>query len=197
MLGYSIVGLLKLLVDLLLTKIFFRGSRLVRRPIRVRGKKYIDFGTGLTTGVGCRIEAFQIESAHEAKKIYFGKNVQINDYVHIGAVESVTIGNNVLIASKIFISDHNHGKYSGPNQSSPLISPADRELHSAPVIIEDDVWLGEFVSVLPGVRIGKGSVIGTHSVVTKDIPAYSIAVGVPCKVVKTYDHSIGEWISVR
>jgi acetyltransferase-like isoleucine patch superfamily enzyme len=193
--GYSILGFLSLLMDFFYSRLFFKGVRLVRRPIRIRGKKYIDFGKGLTTGVGCRIDAFESKVNNNKVKINFGDNVQINDYVHIGAVESVSIGNNVLIASKVFISDHNHGKYSGSGQSSPYIAPAERELSSAAVVIEDDVWIGEFVSVLPGVTIGRGSIIGTHSVVNKDVPPYSISVGAPSRVVKYFDSSKGEWVA--
>jgi lipopolysaccharide O-acetyltransferase len=54
-------------------------------------------------------------------------------------------------------------------------------------IIEDNVWLGEFVSILPGVTIGKGNIIGANSVVTQDIPPYSIAVGTPARVAKRFD----------
>ncbi|MBL4677498.1 MAG: hypothetical protein JKY70_15040 [Mucilaginibacter sp.] len=62
-----------------------------------------------------------------------------------------------------------------------------------PVIIEDNVWIGETVSVLPGVTIGKGSIIGASAVVTKNIPPYSIAVGNPAKVIKTYNFESNSW----
>ena len=76
----------------------------------------------------------------------------------------------------------------------PLIPPVERMLSSEPIIIGDDVWIGEFVAILPGVTIGKGAVIGTLSVVTKDIPEYSIAVGSPAKAIKTYDFEKKEWV---
>jgi lipopolysaccharide O-acetyltransferase len=118
----------------------------------------------------------------------------MNDYVHITAIQSVTIGDRVLIASKVFITDHNHGDYktSGPSES-PIIPPAQRIEVSAPVVIEDDVWIGEFVSVLPGVRIGKGAVIGTMSTVTHDIPAYCVAAGSPARVFKRYNFETSTW----
>lgn len=137
-----------------------------------------------TSGVSCRLEAFPIDKKSIVLK--FGKNVQINDYVHISAIKNVYIGNNVLIASKVYISDHNHGRYSGDYQDNPNIPPNERELSSKSVYIDDNVWIGEFVSILHGVRIGKGSVIGSMSVVTKDIPEYSIAVGSPARVIKKY-----------
>jgi lipopolysaccharide O-acetyltransferase len=93
----------------------------------------------------------------------------------------------VLIASKVFISDINHGCYSGLPQDSPFSKPNDRELSTKPVLIEENVWIGENVCVMPGVTIGFGTIIGAGSVVTKSIPAYSIAVGNPAKVIKKYN----------
>ena len=160
-------------------------------PFDVRNKSNIDFGYGLTTGTGCRIEAFP-----QSEKIVlkFGKNVQLNDYVHITAMNSVTIGDNVLMASKIFISDCAHGSYSGDViDSNPDSVPIDRPLSFKPIMIEDNVWLGEFVSVLPGVTIGKGTIVGANSVVSKDLPKYVIAVGSPAKPVKKFNFSTQRW----
>jgi acetyltransferase-like isoleucine patch superfamily enzyme len=129
--------------------------------------------------------------------VVIGDDVRVNDYVHIGAIESVSIGNRVLIASKVFITDHDHGAYGkGDVHSDPRVPPQDRKLSSAPVVIDDDVWLGEFVSVLAGAHIGRGAIIGTMSTVIGKIPAYSIAVGSPARVVKRYDFDSGTWVRV-
>lgn len=172
----------------------FRNSRLIRFPFRLRGKKYIKIDIGFTTGFNCRLDAFNFFEV-DNYLIKIGKNVEINDDVHIAAIESVEIGDNVLIASKVFITDHNHGNYSKTKQDSPNVPPSKRPLVSSPVKIEDNVWIGEFVSILPGVTIGKGSIIGTMSVVTKNIPPNSIAVGSPAKVIKKFDFGINEWVS--
>ena len=193
---YGLFGFFRLLRDKILTKVVFNKARIVRRPYYIRGWDAIDFGVGLTTGVNIRIDAFPKESLTDQHVLKIGKDVQINDYVHLAAIESITIGNNVLIASKVFISDHNHGTYSGDNPSSPLETPSSRPLYSAPVVIEDNVWIGENVSVLPGVTIGFGSIIGAMSVVTKDIPANSIAIGSPAKVIKQYNFKEKIWLKV-
>lgn len=173
------------------TKLSVTSARLLRLPIDIRGKKGIDFGTGLTTGYGCRIESF---SEDGSKTLFFGNNVQVNDYCHINALKSVRIGDNVLIASKVFITDLEHGSYAGDeNDSQPSSIVKDRPLSSKPVVIGNNVWIGELCSVLPGVIIGENSIIGANSVVTKSIPANSIAVGNPAKVIKQFNFSTNKW----
>jgi lipopolysaccharide O-acetyltransferase len=191
---YTLFGKIKLICFLLCTKIICPNARIIRFPIELRGKKYINFGKNLTTGVGCRFEVF----SENKKLLHFGNNVQINDYVHICVLENVSIGDNVLMASHIYISDNSHGKYKGgQDDTSPEIPPIKRGYYKNPVIIGDNVWIGEGVVILPGVRIGTASVIGANSVVTKDIPDYSIAVGNPAKVIKKYNFSTKYWEKVN
>lgn len=193
---YGIMGSCRVLCYLLYTKLFFPRARLVRLPFDVRNKKNINFGKGLTTGVGCRIEAYPVDISKVCLTI--GKYVEMNDHVHITAMEHVSIGNNVLLASKIYISDCSHGSYSGNEfDDSPLTAPNGRKMVTKPVTIEDNVWIGEFVSVLPGAYIGKGAIIGTMSVVTGHIPEYSIAVGSPAKVIKKFNFETQRWERVK
>lgn len=170
-----------------------RKSRLIRFPIDIRNKKNIDFGNNLTTGVGCRLECFPTEPTDNIL-LKFGDNVQLNDYVHITAAKSVEIGDNVLMASKIYISDCSHGSYLGDsNDSNPFTSPIARPLSVKPVKIENNVWLGEFVSVLPGVTIGQGTIVGANSVVSKSLPPNVIAVGSPAKPIKKFNFETNQW----
>lgn len=187
----SLKEILYLLRCLIVTKFSVPSARLLRLPCDIRGKRGIDFGTGLTTGYGCRLESF---SEDGSKTLFFGEKVQINDYVHINALKSVRIGDNVLIASKVFITDLAHGSYAGDeNDSFPNTIVKDRPLSSKPVVIENNVWIGELCSVLPGVTIGENSIIGSNSVVTKSIPANSIAVGNPAKVIKRFNFKTKRW----
>lgn len=189
---YGLIGSARLIRDVLLTKLFFKDARIVRHPVYIRGRRNISLGKGLTTGINLRIDAFPIERKNE-RIIEIGNDVEINDYVHIAAVHKVVIGNNVLIASKVFITDHNHGNYYGDNQSPPDQLPRKRQLNFRDVIIEDNVWLGEYVVVLPGTIIGKGAIIGAMSVVNMDIPPETIAVGIPARVIKWYNRETGKW----
>jgi lipopolysaccharide O-acetyltransferase len=192
---YGFLGGARLFWDVLLTKVFFPHARVIRRPFYIRGKKYIKIGSQFTSGPGLRMDAF---SASGAICIEIGDNVQVNDYVHIGSIEHVKIGSNVLIASKVFISDHNHGYYGEHGeQSCPLTRPIERKLSSQPVFIEDNVWIGENACILPGVRIGNGAIVGGQSVVTKNVPPYSIVAGNPAKIIKIYDFEKRKWLKIQ
>ncbi|SOD20342.1 DapH/DapD/GlmU-related protein [Pedobacter xixiisoli] len=189
---YGLLGSIKMLRNIIMTKLLYSKSRLVRFPIDIRNEKNISWGIGLTTGVGNRIECYPQNG--NLKTLFLGDNIQINDYNHITAMENVTIGNNVLLASKIYISDCSHGSYSGDeNDSDPTSIPNNRPLYAKPVTIEDNVWLGEFVSVLPGVTIGKGTIVGANSVVSKSLPPNVIAVGSPAKPIKKYNFESQRW----
>lgn len=192
---YSLFYKMKLLIWLFRTKLIAKNARLIRFPFDIRGRKYIDLGYRLTTGIGCRLEAFSINSK---LVLFFGSNVQLNDYVHICAVKEVRIGNNVLMAGHVYISDNSHGIYKGYiHDSSPEIPPVNRSFLVENVIIEDNVWLGEGVIVLPGVTIGKGCVIGAHAVVSQSIPPYTVAVGIPAKPIKKYDFVKKKWLKTN
>ena len=177
---YSILDLFRLTWSLLTTKILYSPARIIRQPTRIRGWRNMSIGNGFTTGQYCRIEA-AVDHIGQ-KTLLIGTNVEINDSCHIAALESITIGNYVLIASHVYISDHDHGEITAEDL---LKHPNQRALISSPVIIEDDVWIGEKATILKGVTVGKGSVIAAGAVVTKDIPPYSVAAGVPARVIKT------------
>lgn len=190
---YGFVGLIKLVVNLIRTKIFLHQARIIHFPVQIRGRKYISFEKGISMGFGCRIEAYPY--VNQETIISFGKDIEMNDYVHITGINSVVIGDNVLMASKIYISDSNHGSYAGDeNDSLPESIARKRPVSGKPIVIEDNVWLGESVSVLSGVTIGRCSVIGANSVVSKSIPPYTIAVGIPAKPVKKFDFETNRWV---
>ena len=189
---YGFIGLARLAKNWLLTRIFFPRARLVRFPIYVRGRAAMKLGAGLTTGVNVRLDATAPRGSSPV--LHIGNHVQINDSVHIGAIEQVVIGDHTLIASRVFISDHNHGNYQIPDPASaPNIPPAERPLSSKPVHIGRNVWLGEQVCILPGVTIGDGAIVGANSVVTHDIPPNSIAAGNPARVIRVFDSSSQSW----
>lgn len=163
---------------------------------KILGKKYLHVGKNFCGGRHLWLEAVtEYNGQHFHPTLIIKDNVSFSDFNHIGAVNYVEIGNHVLFGSKCYVTDHNHGIYSGDNgQSDPDIPPVQRLLtYDKKVIIEDNVWLGDNVTVLPGVTIGKGSIIGSNAVVSKSIPPYSIAVGIPARVVKKWNPVHKQW----
>ncbi len=110
--------------------------------------------------------------------IHIGDNCSVNSFCHISGNGGVEIGNNVRIATQCVIISANHN-YSDPN--TPIVFQGETR---AKIVIDDDCWLGAGVKVLAGVHIGEGCVIGAGAVVTHDIEPYSVAVGIPAKVIK-------------
>lgn len=112
-----------------------------------------------------------------ANGITIGKNCRINENVFI---QQAIIGNNVLIAPNVSILSvsHNH-----ENIDIPIVDQGDSLPN--PPIIEDNVWLGRNVVVMPGMRIGEGAIVGAGAIVTKDVPPFAIVGGVPAKIIKT------------
>lgn len=152
----------------------------------------------VTLGRHCRIE---IITEYNNKKLNpclkIGERVSINDRVHIGCANYIEIGDDCLFASNIYISDHNHGMYKGDKQSSIFEPVIERDLdYDKSIIIGKNVWIGEGVAVLPGAKIGDNSIIGSNAVVIGEIPANSITVGVPAKIIKQYDKNTKSWLRV-
>lgn len=152
-------------------------------PLSLHGGKYVTIGDNFGCDQRLRLDAYDEflgDTFHP--EITIGNNVSIQKDCHIGAINKIVIGNNVLLASKVYISDHSHGEV---NTEAIKLPPSQRKLYSkGPVIIEDNVWLGEGVVVLPNVTIGKNSIIGANAVVTKSIPANSVAGGNPARIIK-------------
>lgn len=154
-------------------------------PFTIKNPKYMKIGDNFYMGANSRLEAwdfYEPASQHFTPQIEIGNNVRINGNLHIGAINKIIIGNDVLMGNGVFITDHAHGNGSLEECNIP---PNDRKLFSkGPVIIGDKVWIGEHVTILPGVSIGEGCIIGAGAVVTRSLPPFSIAAGVPAIVKK-------------
>lgn len=156
----------------------------VSHPLYLYGAQYITVGNNFRAEPGLRLEAidkYMGDTYHP--NIIIGNGVDINFGAHIGAIDRVEIGNNVLIGSHVLITDHSHGSTSGEDM---FLMPIMRPLVSkGPVIIENNVWIGEGACILAGVRIGQNAIIGANAVVTRDVPAGSVVGGIPAKVIGT------------
>lgn len=188
---YSPTEFVENVISLLMTKIIIRNARFIRRPIYIRGRRSLVGGKGLTTGRFCR---FDLDGRSET--LFIGENCEFGDMTHIVARERVDIGNNVLIASKCFISDTSHGVYKGDNQDSPATPPNQRQLVTKPVRIGNNVWVGENAVILAGSVIGEGCIIGANAVVSGNVEENCIVVG-SGTVLKKYNKNNSRWELVR
>ncbi len=166
-------------------KAFGKGSLLGRKSLFLN-LKYVSIGSNSSLGTRLTMTCFDIMKAydqiqHFQPSLTIGDRVSIGDDAHITCICKIVVGNNVLIGKKVLITDNAHGT---TEQHMLQIPPAKRPLYSkGPVVIGDNVWVGDKASIMPGVTIGEGAIIGANAVVTKNIPPYTIAVGVPAEII--------------
>lgn len=159
------------------------GKRLnVNLPMTFCHEEFMEIGDGFASASGLYLECIVKYGKNEfSPKLVIGNNVWINRDCHIGCMNKIVIGDNVMLGERVLIEDHAHG-----NDSNPDIPVGNRPLYSkGPIIIGDNVWIGNNVCIFSNVNIGQCSIIGANSVVNCDIPAYSVAVGAPARVVKS------------
>ncbi len=149
----------------------FEFLTLVRKlgAVQVKGRR---FGRK-----GANVRFDPVGGQIDYAKVTVGNNTFLGDAARIWALETVEIGNDVMLGPDVYIMTGYH-RTDVVGKTIRESGPDDRQ----PVVIGDDVWIGARSTVLKGVRIGQGSVIGTGSVVGKDIPPYVVAVGNPCRV---------------
>lgn len=183
----------KRILYILKTKLLY-GSRMkhlgksvvIISPLKIFKKERVSIGDytvigykawlGATPSTGCK-----------SCELVIGANCAIGNFNHIYATQSIKIGDSVLTADKVYISDNIHGY---EDISRPVLSQ--KVVQKKPVEIGDGSWIGENVCII-GASVGKHCIIGANAVVTHDIPDYSIAVGSPAKVVKFYNFEKESW----
>ncbi len=128
------------------------------------------------------LNAWPTNKGHSAPMIVIGSNCNIGAMNHITCSNGIFIGNNVLTGKWVTITDNSHGE---TDMECLSMHPLNRPMFSkGPVVIEDDVWIGDGARILPGVTIGRGAVIGANAVVTKDVAPYGVACGIPAKSIR-------------
>lgn len=155
----------------------------IKKDYNIYNPQYIEIGNDFKASERFRIEAIDKFGNQEFSPIIkIGNNVNFNTDIHIGCVNSIIIGDNCLFASRIFISDHNHGE---TTEEMLKLFPMKRPLISkGSIVIKNNVWVGEGVAIMPNVTIGENSIIAANAVVTKDVPSNCVVAGVPAKIIK-------------
>lgn len=190
---------MKLLIKNVLTRI-----NCILASIPYKKSLYVGFGAKLVGGKNIILEKyvqvmpFSMIVSLGGGKIEVEEGATVSMYSRIAARGYVRIGKYVEMGPNCFIADFNHAyeDISRPVklQGNVFIPKGDKIPN---VDIGDDTWLGTHVAIAGNIRIGKHCVIGANSVVTKDIPDYSVAVGIPAKVIKRYNFETNTWERVH
>jgi acetyltransferase-like isoleucine patch superfamily enzyme len=174
------------------------GAIITTGEFRITGHRFIEIGR-LSAGDRFRMDAIHayLDGRTFTPALVLGDPVSFGTDVHIACNHRVIIGNHVLGGSHIYITDHDHGVYSGPlPHSRPDEPPAARHLSDGgQVVIEDNVFIGEYVNILKNVTIGCGAIVAAGAVVTRDVPPRTIVAGNPARVVRHFDSARGAWLA--
>lgn len=173
-------------------RFLYNADEHINPRIEISGSQFIHLGNNCFIGPDSKLLCGnKYFSNIVEQKLYpslkIGNNFHATRKLEIQCRGCITIGNEVLIASNVFIIDYNHGV------DATTINYLDNPLDVKQVTIEDGVWIGNNVIILPGVSIGTKSIIGAGSVVTKNIPPYCIAVGNPARIIKKWNAEIHQW----
>lgn len=160
---------------------FGKGALIAYKAQNLHGLNTIFIGERTKISQGAQLTTWESADGKQGI-IRIGQNCNIRDDVHITSVRNIKIGNNLLTGTNVLITDNSHGKTDYHNM---CIAPDEREIVSkGSVTIGDNVWIGNNVCIMPGVKVGDGVIIGANSIVTKDIPNYCVAAGIPAKIIR-------------
>ncbi len=176
-----------------------RGALFVGRRVQIFHARHLHLGRSVTLEDDVRIDALSREGvwlgdnvsigrftmieatgllSKLGKGVRIGANSNLGDYNYVGGAGGVTIGENVLIGQYVSFHPQNHVF------DDPEVPIKHQGTTEEGIVIEDDVWIGARVTILDGVRVGRGAVIAAGSVITRDVPPYAVVGGVPAKVLK-------------
>jgi acetyltransferase-like isoleucine patch superfamily enzyme len=166
-----------------------KKSKLIR-PMRLKNVHHVEIGANVLINSHVFLLTIQTEKS-TVPRLTIGDGSVIGHMNHITCIREVKIGKNVLTADRVYISDHSHvfSDTTIPIMHQSVVS-------KGKVSIGEGTWIGENAVVL-SCNIGKNCVIGSNAVVLHDVPDYSVAVGVPARIVQTFNPSSQLWERVE
>lgn len=167
--------------------LFFGKSSYLIRPLAIDGINNISIGNSVKIGYRAWLASVPL-TGEKKSELIIKDGACLGNFNHIYTTKSIIIGENVLTADKVYITDNLH---SYEDISSAIVFQPIKQIST--VSIGSGSWLGENVCII-GANIGKNCVIGANSVVTRDIPDYSVAVGSPAQIIKKYCFEVNEWL---
>ncbi len=187
--------LIRLLISLIEKSIlgfkYFGNNSIIKFPFIIFGKRYISIGNNVFIAENSGISVVKTYNG-KIPLFEIGDNVSIGSNVFVTCIDKIKIENNVLISSRVFIGDNIHAYR---DISRPIIEQGLEE--RGDVLIKEGAFLGINAIIMPGVTIGKNSVVGAGTVVTHNIPDFSVVVGNPGKIIKKYSFKNRQWLNVK
>jgi lipopolysaccharide O-acetyltransferase len=160
----------------------FGRASVIQLPVRLVGEANVQVGSDVFIGAGSWIQVLSHQSPERREPtIRIGDGTSIAGACVLSAAASISIGRKVLMARNVYVADHGHA-FADPDEA--VLDQGIRDVRA--IEIGDGAWLGQNVFVGPGVHIGPGAVVGANSVVLDDVPAWSVAVGAPARIVRTF-----------
>lgn len=160
---------------------YFGKDSMLAGGVKLFSPQYIHIGHNSSIMSHCVLET--CPDADLNPKMIIGDNVSIGEYSHITCANYIKIADGVLTGRFVLITDNGHGRSVSTEAD---MMPLKRKIYSkGKVIIGKNVWIGDKATILPDVTIGDGAIIAANTVVSRDVPPYTVVAGCPARVVKT------------
>lgn len=169
----------------------FGKESMVKNPAKIMNKQYIEIGKSVFIAENSFLAITKNGSNNNNPVFKVGDNVCIGSDFVVGCIDEIVIEDYVLISNRVFISDHIHDY---TNISLPVISQ--KLQPKGKVLIKNGAFIGINAVIMPGVTIGKNSVVGASSVVIKDVPDFCVVTGNPAKIIKKYNSKKKIWMKI-
>ena len=167
----------------------FGRKSVIFAPLQIDGRKNIEIGNNVTVQCGAWLASVPL-TGNTQPLLHLSDGCQIGHFNHIYATDRIVFEKDVLTADGVYVTDNLH---SYEDVGLPVLKQQIQAVSS--VTIGEGSWIGEHACII-GASVGKHCVVGANAVVTHYIPDYSVAVGVPARVIKKYNHSTKQWEKV-